>query len=52
MTILSKEKAVVTTALLKIYMKNMELSKYTQYRFLVPQYIMVTSSLQECMENK
>ena len=36
MTTINIQKALVTTTLLKIYVKNLELSKYTQYRNLVP----------------
>ena len=35
MTKLNIQKAVVTTTLPKIYVKNTELSKYTRYRILV-----------------
>ena len=36
MTTVNIQKAVVTTTLPKIYVKNMELSKYNQYRILIP----------------
>ena len=36
MTTLNIQNAVVTTTLPRIYVKNMELSKYTRYIILVP----------------
>ena len=36
MTTLNMQKAVIMTTLPKLYVKNLELSKYTRYRILIP----------------